>query len=74
LVADRARREVEQVAVLTAVAIRQAEVPADDLPVIAKDALKQMASLMRSGAFDAALASVDDALIALNNSGGLTPE
>jgi len=30
--------------------------------------------LMRSGAFDAALASVDDALIALNNSGGLTPE
>ena len=74
LVADRARREVEQVAVLTAVAIRQAEVPPDSLPVIAKDALKQMASLMRNGSFDAALASVDDALIALNTTAGLTPE
>ena len=74
LVADRARREVEQVATLTAVAIRQAEVPAEDLPVIAKDALKQMAGLMQGGSFDAALAVVDDTLITLNSAGGLTPE
>jgi hypothetical protein len=74
LVVDRARREVEQAAVLTAVTIRQAELPADDLPAIAKDALKQMALFMRSGSFDAALASVDDALTTLNNAGGLTPD
>ena len=74
LVADRARREVEQVATLTAVAIRQAEVPAEDLPVIAKDALKQMAGLMQGGSFDAALAVVDDTLFALNSAGGLTPD
>jgi hypothetical protein len=74
LVADRARREIEQVATLTAVAIRQAEVPAVDLPAIAKDALKQMAGLMQGGSFDAAGAVVDDALSALNNTGGLTSE
>ncbi|MCA3280640.1 MAG: DUF1217 domain-containing protein [Roseomonas sp.] len=73
LVPDRARREVEQVATLTAVAIRRAEVPADDLPAIAKDALKQMAGLMQGGSFDAALAVVDDTLFALNSAGGLTP-
>lgn len=74
LVADRARREIEQVATLTAVAIRQAEVPADDLPAIAKDALKQMAGLMQGGSFDAASAVVDDALFALDSAGGLTPD
>jgi hypothetical protein len=74
LVADRTRREVEQVATLTAVAIRQAEVPAVDLPTIAKDALKQMAGLIQGGSFDAASAVVDDALSALNSAGGLTPD
>jgi hypothetical protein len=59
---------------LTAVTIRQAELPADDLPTIAKEALKQMAFFMRSGSFDAALASVDDALTALDSAGGLTPD
>ncbi len=73
LVADRARREIEQAAVLTAVTIRQAEVPADDLPAIAKDALKQMAGLMQSGSLDAAIGVVDDALAALDGATGLTP-
>lgn len=74
LVADRARREVEQVATLTAVTIRQAEVPAPNLPAIAKDALKQIAGLLQGGSFEAALAVVDDTLIALDSAGGLTPE
>jgi hypothetical protein len=74
LVADRARREIERVATLTTVVIRQAEVPPVDLPAIAKDALKQMAGLMQGGSFDAAGAVVDDALSALDSAGGLTPD
>ena len=74
LVAGRARREIDQAAVLTATMIRQAEVPPADLPVIAQDALKQMAGFMRGGSLDAAVAVVDDALIALDSAGGLTPQ
>lgn len=74
LVAGRARQEIDQVAVLTATTIREAEAPAADLPVIAQDALKQMAGLMRGGSLDAAIAIVDDALTALDSAGGLTPE
>jgi len=74
LVADRARREIERVATLTTVVIRQAEVPPVDVPAIAKDALKQMAGLMQGGSFDAAGAVVDDALSALDSAGGLTPD
>ena len=74
LVADRARREIERVATLTTVVIRQAEVPPVDLPAIAKDALKQMAGLIQGGSFDAAGAVVDDALSALDSAGGLTPD
>ncbi len=74
LVVDRARREVEQAAALTAVAIRRAEVPANDLPAITKDALTSIAGLMRDGSFEAGLAVVDDALIALDGASGLTPE
>jgi Protein of unknown function (DUF1217) len=74
LTAGRARREIEQAAVLTATTIRQAEVPAADLPVIAQDALKQMAGFMRGGSLDAAIGVVDDALIALDSAGGLTAQ
>lgn len=74
LVADRARREIERVATLTTVVIRQAEVPPVDLPAIAKDALKQMAGLIQGGSLDAAGAVVDDALSALDSAGGLTPD
>ena len=74
LVAARARREVEQVAALTAVAIRQAEVPADGLPTLAKDALTRMADLIKGGSFEAALAVVDDTLTALDGATGLTPD
>lgn len=73
LVADRAKREIEQAAALTAVTLRAAEVPADDLPDIARDALQQMASLVRSGSFEAALTVVDGALSALDTADGLTP-
>jgi hypothetical protein len=74
LVPNRARREVEQVATLAAVTIRQAEVPPDELPSIAKDALKQMAGFIQGGSLDKAQGAVDDALLALNGAGGLTPD
>ncbi|MFM7778455.1 MAG: hypothetical protein ACKPB8_06790, partial [Alphaproteobacteria bacterium] len=74
LVPDRARREVEQVATLAAVTIRRAEVPPDELPSIAKDALKQMAGFIQGGSLDGAQGAVDDALLALNSAGGLTAD
>jgi hypothetical protein len=74
LVPARARQEIEQTAVLTAATIRQGEAPATDLPIIAQDALKQMAGLLRGGSLDAAIAIVDDALLALDNTAGLTSD
>lgn len=73
LVADRARREVEKVAVLTATTIRQGEVPSSDLPAIAQDTLKQMAAFLRRGNLDAAIGVIDDTLLALDGPTGLTP-
>ena len=73
-VLGRAASEVENAAVLTAVTIRKAEVPAADLPTVAKDALKQMAGLMRNGAFDGAVFVVDQALTALDGASGLTAQ
>ena len=49
---DRAKREMENTAALTAVTIRRAELPSADVPVIAKDALQQIAAVMRNGSFD----------------------
>jgi hypothetical protein len=74
LAPDRARREVEHTAVLTAATIRQMDVPAPDLPAIAQDALRQMAGLLRNGNLDAAIGVVDDTLLALNGATGLTPD
>lgn len=74
LVADRARRAVEQVAVLTAATIRQGEVPAADLPAVAQNTLKQMASFLRGGNLDAAIGAIDDGLLALDGASGLTPD
>lgn len=70
----RAAREVETTAILTAVTIRKAEVPAAGLPAIATDALKQVAGLMRNGSFDSALSVVDMGLSALDGATGLTPQ
>ena len=70
----RARREVEQAATLTAVTIRQAELPNANLPTVAKNALQQMASFMRDGFFDVALSTVDQGLTALDEATGLSPE
>ncbi|MCA3413284.1 MAG: DUF1217 domain-containing protein [Roseomonas sp.] len=74
LVPERARREVEHMAVLTAATIRQMQVPAANLPAIAQNALKQMAGFLRSGNLDAAVGIVDDTLLALNSATGLTPD
>lgn len=74
LVPERARREVEHMAVLTAATIRQMDVPAANLPAIAQNALRQMAGFLRSGNLDAAVGIVDDTLLALNSATGLTPD
>lgn len=74
LAPERARREVEHMAVLTAATIRQMDVPAPDLPAIAQDALRQMAGLLRNGNLDAAIGVVDDTLLALNGATGLTQD
>ncbi|MCA3364444.1 MAG: DUF1217 domain-containing protein [Roseomonas sp.] len=74
LVPERARREVEHMAVLTAATIRQMDVPAADLPAMAQNALKQMAGFLRSGNLDAAVGVVDDTLLALNGATGLTAD
>ena len=71
---DRARREVEHAASLTAVTIRQAELPDANLPTVAKNALQQMASFMRDGFFDVALSTVDQALTSLDGATGLSAE
>ncbi|MCA3386798.1 MAG: DUF1217 domain-containing protein [Roseomonas sp.] len=72
-VTTRASREVGKAAALAAATIRKAEVPAEDLPTIAKDALTQIASLMGNGSFGAAVSVVDQALTALDGATGLTP-
>ncbi|MCA3363358.1 MAG: DUF1217 domain-containing protein [Roseomonas sp.] len=74
LVPERARREVEHMAVLTAATIRQMDLPAADLPAMAQNALKQMAGFLRSGNLDAAVGVVDDTLLALNGATGLTAD
>lgn len=71
---DRAQREVEQAAALTAVTIRQGEVPSSNLPAIAKDALKQMAGLMQIGSVGSALSVIDQALTNLDGATGLSAE
>ena len=71
---DRAKREMENTAALTAVTIRRAELPSADVPAIAKDALQQMAAVMRNGSFDSAIAIVDQTLTALDGASGLTAQ
>lgn len=71
---ERAKREVDYVAALTAVTIRVGELPATDLPTIAQDALQQMAMFIGNGSFDSALAVVDQALNELDVASSLSPE
>ncbi len=71
---DRAKREMENTAALTAVTIRRAELPSADVPVIAKDALRQIAAVMRNGSFDSAISIVDQTLTALDGASGLTAQ
>lgn len=71
---DRAKRETENTAALTAVTIRRAQLPSADVPVIAKDALQQIAAVMRNGSFDSAISIVDQTLSALDGASGLTAQ
>lgn len=71
---DRAKREVDYTAALTAVTIRIAELPPGDLPGVARDGLQSMAMWLGSGNFTAALSAVDQALTDLNSSSGISAE
>jgi len=68
---DRAKLEVDYAAVMTAATIRSAESPDASLPDGVKNALQQMGSFMRVGAFDSAVSVIDQTLASLENGGGL---
>ena len=68
---ERAKLEVDYAAVMTAATIRSAESPDASLPAGVKNAMQQMASFMRVGAFDSAVSVVDETLKSLEGGGGL---
>ncbi|MFN9090484.1 MAG: DUF1217 domain-containing protein, partial [Alphaproteobacteria bacterium] len=62
----RAQLEVTYSAAAALSAIKLGEAPPAGLPGLARDALKQMASLVRSGSYNSAVQRLDDALLALD--------